>query len=42
MKKRVDSQKGKVIYAHRMPVVEPVFGNIESNKRLSRFSLRGK
>jgi len=42
MKKRVDSQKGKTIYAHRMSVVEPVFGNIESNKRLNRFSLRGK
>ena len=42
MKKRVDSQKGKTIYAHRMSVVEPVFGNMESNKRLNRFSLRGK
>lgn len=42
MKKRVDSRQGKVIYAHRMSVVEPVFGNIESNKRLNRFSLRGK
>lgn len=42
MKKRVDSKQGKVIYAHRMSVVEPVFGNMESNKRLNRFSLRGK
>jgi hypothetical protein len=25
-----------------MSVVEPVFGNIESNKRLNRFSLRSK
>jgi transposase len=42
MKKRVDSQKGKQIYSHRMSVVEPVFGNITSNKGLKRFTLRGK
>ena len=42
MKKRVDSPEGKQIYSHRMSVVEPVFGNIGTNKRLSRFSLRGK
>ena len=40
--KRVDSQKGKQIYSHRMSVVEPVFGNIISNKGLKRFTLRGK
>ncbi len=42
MKRRVDSKEGKVIYGHRMSVVEPVFGNIGTNKRLNRFSLRGK
>ncbi len=42
MKHRVDSPKGKQIYSHRMSVVEPVFGNIGTNKRLNRFSLRGK
>ncbi|MBN4080600.1 transposase [Beggiatoa alba] len=42
MKHRVDSNKGKLIYSHRMSVVEPVFGNIGTNKRLNRFSLRGK
>lgn len=42
MKQRVDSPKGKLIYSHRMSVVEPVFGNIGTNKRLNRFSLRGK
>ena len=41
MKERVDSDKGKQIYSHRMSVVEPVFGNMESNKHLTRFSLRG-
>lgn len=42
MKLRVDTAKGKQIYSHRMSVVEPVFGNIGTNKRLNRFSLRGK
>lgn len=42
MHKRVDSKEGKVIYGHRMSVVEPVFGNIGTNKGLNRFSLRGK
>lgn len=42
MKHRVDSDKGKMIYSHRMSVVEPVFGNIGTNKGLNRFSLRGK
>lgn len=42
MRRRVDSKLGKVYYGHRMSVVEPVFGNIEANKRLNRFSLRGK
>ncbi|MGP5019618.1 transposase [Vreelandella alkaliphila] len=42
MKHRVDSPKGKQIYSHRMSVVEPVFGNIGTTKRLDQFSLRGK
>ena len=42
MKARVDSHLGKQIYSHRMSVVEPVFGNIGTNKRLNKFSLRGK
>ena len=42
MRRRVDSQLGKTIYGHRMSVVEPVFGNIGTNKRLNRFTLRGK
>ncbi|WP_028304590.1 transposase [Oceanospirillum maris] len=42
MKHRVDSPHGKQIYSHRMSVVEPVFGNIGTNKRLNRFSLRSK
>lgn len=42
MKHRIDSDKGKQIYSHRMSVVEPVFGNLTVNKRLRWFSLRGK
>lgn len=42
MKHRIDSHYGKQIYSHRMSVVEPVFGNIAANKKLARFSLRGK
>jgi len=42
MKQRVDSKQGKYIYSHRMSTVEPVFANTGCNKRLNRFSLRGK
>jgi len=42
MKKRVNSVKGKWVYSHRMSVVEPVFANMGTTKRLNRFSLRGK
>jgi transposase len=42
MKERIDSAKGKAIYSQRMSVVEPVFGNLSTNKGLRRFSLRGK
>ena len=41
MKERIDSNKGKEVYSHRMSVIEPVFGNL-SNKGLTKFSLRGK
>ena len=42
MKERIDSDKGKQIYGHRMSVIEPVFANIESNKKLNSFTLRGQ
>lgn len=42
MKGRIDSRLGKQIYSHRMSVVEPVFGNITANKKLNRFSFRGR
>jgi len=42
MKQKIDSEQGRKDYARRMWTIEPVFGNITSNKRLSRITLRGK
>jgi len=42
MRKIIDSEKGKALYSQRMHTIEPVFGNICSNKRLNRLSLRGE
>ncbi len=42
MKIKIDSDKGRHVYSQRLGTVEPVFGNINTNKRLNRFSLRGK
>lgn len=42
MKVKIDSDKGLHIYSKRLGAVEPVFGNINTTKRLNRFSLRGK
>jgi hypothetical protein len=42
MKKKIDSAVGKKDYAKRMWTIEPVFGNITSNKRLNKLGLRGK
>jgi transposase len=42
MRKIIDSEEGKAIYSRRMHIIEPVFGNICSNKRLDKLSLRGE
>jgi hypothetical protein len=42
MQGKIDSRKGRHIYSQRIGTVEPVFGNINTNKRLNRFTLRGK
>ena len=42
MLEKIDSRKGRHIYSKRIGAVEPVFGNINTNKRLNRFTLRGK
>lgn len=42
MKIKIDSEVGKVMITRRFATVEPVFGNLRGNKRLNRFTLRGK
>ncbi len=42
MVKKVDSEKGRKIYPQRFAIVEPIFANIRTHKRLDRFTLRGK
>ena len=42
MQNKIDSEKGRKIYPQRFAVVEPVFANIKTQKRLDRFTLRGK
>lgn len=42
MKRKIDSDYGRFIYGQRLGTVEPVFGNICSNKGMSRFTLRGR
>ena len=42
MQEKIDSRRGRHIYSQRIGTVEPVFGNINTNKRLNRFTLRGK
>lgn len=42
MRRRIDSAEGRAQYGRRFAVVEPVFGNLRHNKRLTRFTLRGR
>jgi transposase len=42
MKRTVDSETGRDLIARRFATVEPVFGNLRYNKRLDRFTLRGR
>ena len=42
MRARIDSEYGRRQYGQRFATVEPVFGNLRHNKRLSRFTLRGR
>ncbi len=42
MADKIDSEKGKKIYSQRIAIVEPVFANITTHKRMDRFTLRGK
>lgn len=42
MRRAIDSPKGRQMYSQRIATVEPVFGNIRHNKRMTRFTLRGR
>ena len=42
MKRRLDTPEGRARYGARFGTVEPVFGNLRANKRLTRFTLRGR
>ena len=42
MKRAIDSVRGRRIYSQRIATVEPVFANIRHNKRMNRFTLRGR
>ncbi len=42
MKRKIDSPEGRRRYGRRFAVVEPVFANLRHNKRLDRFTLRGR
>jgi hypothetical protein len=39
---KIDTPEAREIYGQRLAIVEPVFGNLRSQKRLDRFTLRGK
>jgi hypothetical protein len=38
----IDTPEARKIYGVRLAIVEPVFGHMRSQKRLDRFTLRGK
>ena len=42
MVKKVETERGRRIYPQRVAIVEPVFANIRTQKKLDRFTLRGK
>jgi hypothetical protein len=39
---KIDSHEGRDMYTKRMGIVEPVFANIRTHKRLDKFTLRGQ
>ena len=42
MREKIDSEEGRKQYSRRIGTVEPVFANIRHNKRMDRFTLRGR
>ena len=42
MQRRLDTPHGRAAYGRRFATVEPVFANLRHDKRLDRFTLRGR
>ncbi len=42
MAQKIDTEDGRKIYTQRLAITEPVFANIRFQKRMDRFTLRGK
>jgi transposase len=42
MQRAIDSPRGRALYGRRIGIVEPVFANLRHNKKLTRFTLRGR
>jgi transposase len=42
MRRKIDTEHGREMIGRRFATVEPVFGNLRHNKRLNRFTLRGR
>ena len=42
MKRAIDTPRGRQLYSQHIGTVEPVFANLRHNKRLNRFTLRGR
>ena len=42
MKQKIDTPQGRRAYGRRLGIVEPVFGNIRTCKKMDRFTLRSK
>ncbi len=42
MRQKIDLPESRRIYARRQGIVEPVFANLRSNKRLDHFTYRGQ
>ena len=42
MRRKIDQPESRRLYARRLGIVEPVFANLRSNKRLDRFTYRGR
>jgi hypothetical protein len=42
MRRVLATERGEELYARRLGMVEPVFGQIKANRRIGRFKRRGR